>query len=90
MCACILCARVYVLCESCVQFLCLCACACVVLILLCVLSVLGLDTASTHTGVYDELVRIHKEEGLSFRDVITFNVDEYYPIEPTQIQSHVR
>jgi len=52
--------------------------------------VLGLATGSTPTGVYDELVRLHKEEGLSFKDVITFNLDEYYPMEPTQIQSYVR
>lgn len=52
--------------------------------------VLGLATGSTPTGVYDELVRLHKEEGLSFQDVVTFNLDEYYPMEPTQIQSYVR
>jgi glucosamine-6-phosphate deaminase len=52
--------------------------------------VLGLATGSTPTGVYDELVRLHKEEGLSFRGVVTFNLDEYYPMEPTQIQSYVR
>lgn len=52
--------------------------------------VLGLATGSTPTGVYDELVRLHREEGLSFKDVVTFNLDEYYPMEPTQIQSYVR
>lgn len=43
--------------------------------------VLGLATGSTPVGVYEELVRLHLEEGLSFRDVVTFNLDEYYPIE---------
>ncbi|HKL17571.1 MAG TPA: hypothetical protein VJ905_01325, partial [Halalkalibaculum sp.] len=41
-------------------------------------TVLGLATGSTPTKVYDELVRLHKEEGLSFKNVITFNLDEYY------------
>ncbi|REL24914.1 glucosamine-6-phosphate deaminase [Rhodohalobacter sp. SW132] len=53
-------------------------------------AVLGLATGSTPVRVYDELVRIHKEEGLSFKNVITFNLDEYYPIEPNSLQSYVR
>lgn len=52
--------------------------------------VLGLATGSTPTGVYEELIRLHKEEGLSFANVITFNLDEYYPMEKTQIQSYHR
>lgn len=40
-------------------------------------SVLGLATGSTPVGTYQELVRKHREEGLSFREVITFNLDEY-------------
>ncbi|MFM2164368.1 MAG: glucosamine-6-phosphate deaminase, partial [Planctomycetota bacterium] len=44
--------------------------------------VLGLATGSTPTGVYDELVRLHREEGLSFRNVVTFNLDEYWPMQP--------
>ena len=43
--------------------------------------VLGLATGSTPKTLYAELVRLHKEEGLSFKNVITFNLDEYYPIE---------
>ena len=39
--------------------------------------VLGLATSSTPIPLYDELVRLHVEEGLSFRDVFTFNLDEY-------------
>ncbi len=39
--------------------------------------VLGLATGSTPISMYKELVRMHKEEGLSFRNVITFNLDEY-------------
>ncbi|TVQ03629.1 MAG: glucosamine-6-phosphate deaminase [Balneolaceae bacterium] len=53
-------------------------------------AVLGLATGSTPVGVYEELVRLHKEEGLSFKNVITFNLDEYYPIEPNSLQSYVR
>jgi glucosamine-6-phosphate deaminase len=53
-------------------------------------SVLGLATGSTPTAVYAELVRLHNEEGLSFRDVITFNLDEYYPMQPDELQSYVR
>ena len=41
---------------------------------------LGLATGSTPIKVYEELVRMHKEEGLSFRNVVTFNLDEYYPM----------
>ncbi len=53
-------------------------------------AVLGLATGSTPVGVYDELVRLHEEEGLSFKNVITFNLDEYYPIQPDSLQSYVR
>lgn len=53
-------------------------------------TVLGLATGSTPLQVYSELVRIHKEENLSFNKVITFNLDEYYPMHPEEIQSYVR
>ena len=43
--------------------------------------VLGLATGSSPIKVYEELVRMHKEEGLSFKNVVTFNLDEYYPME---------
>ena len=52
--------------------------------------VLGLPTGSTPVEVYDELVRMHKEDGLSFENVVTFNLDEYYPIEPHKLQSYIR
>jgi len=52
--------------------------------------VLGLATGSSPIKVYDELVRLHREEGLSFVNVITFNLDEYYPIQPDSQQSYVR
>jgi glucosamine-6-phosphate deaminase len=52
--------------------------------------VLGLATGSTPVGVYKELVRMHNEEGLSFENVITFNLDEYYPMQPDALQSYVR
>lgn len=50
---------------------------------------LGLATGATPIAVYAELVRLHKEEGLSFKNVITFNLDEYYPMQPTAAQSYV-
>jgi glucosamine-6-phosphate deaminase len=52
-------------------------------------TVLGLATGVTPIGVYAELVRLHKSEGLSFKNVITFNLDEYYPMQPTAVQSYV-
>ncbi len=52
--------------------------------------VLGLATGSTPVTVYRELVRMHREEGLSFRNVITFNLDEYYPMPPNALQSYHR
>ncbi|HQS05048.1 MAG TPA: 6-phosphogluconolactonase, partial [Daejeonella sp.] len=52
-------------------------------------AILGLATGATPVGVYKELVRIHKEEGLSFKNVITFNLDEYFPMKPTSPQSYV-
>jgi glucosamine-6-phosphate deaminase len=53
-------------------------------------TVLGLATGSTPIGVYRELIRMHQEEGLSFADVITFNLDEYYPMDPASIHSYHR
>ncbi|MCG9899775.1 MAG: glucosamine-6-phosphate deaminase [Sediminibacterium sp.] len=50
--------------------------------------VLGLATGSTPITFYNELVKLHKEEGLSFKNVITFNLDEYYPIEKDALQSY--
>ena len=50
--------------------------------------VLGLATGSTPISLYAELVRMHKEDGLSFKNVITFNLDEYYPLEKDAIQSY--
>ncbi|WP_419788976.1 glucosamine-6-phosphate deaminase [Mucilaginibacter sp. FT3.2] len=52
-------------------------------------AVLGLATGVTPIRVYAELVRLHKEEGLSFKSVITFNLDEYYPMKPDAAQSYV-
>ncbi|MDZ7691349.1 MAG: glucosamine-6-phosphate deaminase [Balneolaceae bacterium] len=53
-------------------------------------TVLGLATGSTPIKLYEELVRMHQEEGLSFKNVITFNLDEYYPMQPDSLQSYVR
>ncbi|MDO6807478.1 glucosamine-6-phosphate deaminase [Zobellia galactanivorans] len=50
--------------------------------------VLGLATGSSPIRVYEELVRMHKEEGLSFKNVITFNLDEYLPMEKDNRQSY--
>lgn len=52
--------------------------------------VLGLPTGSTPVSVYRELVRMHKEEGLDFSNVHTFNLDEYYPMKPNDLQSYHR
>ncbi|HEX8428492.1 glucosamine-6-phosphate deaminase [Hymenobacter sp.] len=53
-------------------------------------AVLGLATGSSPTRVYEELVRLHREEGLSFQNVVSFNLDEYYPMPPDSLQSYVR
>src|SRR6187551_1923691 len=53
-------------------------------------AVLGLATGSTPIGVYRELIRMHREESLSFARVITFNLDEYYPMEPGSLHSYHR
>ena len=50
--------------------------------------VLGLATGSSPIKVYEELVRMHNEEGLSFANVITFNLDEYLPMERENRQSY--
>ncbi len=52
------------------------------------LCVLGLATGSSPIGVYNELVRMHKEEGLSFQHVVTFNLDEYFPMQTNSLQSY--
>jgi glucosamine-6-phosphate deaminase len=52
--------------------------------------VLGLATGSSPIKVYEELIRLHKEENLSFKNVITFNLDEYFPMQPEAHQSYVR
>jgi glucosamine-6-phosphate deaminase len=54
------------------------------------MAVLGLATGSTPIKVYEKLVRMHREDGLSFRNVITFNLDEYYPMDPGSIHSYHR
>jgi glucosamine-6-phosphate deaminase len=54
------------------------------------MAVLGLATGSTPKSLYAELVRLHREEGLSFKNVVTFNLDEYYPIDNDALQSYNR
>src|SRR5918912_268397 len=53
-------------------------------------TVLGLPTGSTPVGLYRELVRLHREAGLDFSRVVTFNLDEYYPMQPDDPQSYNR
>src|ERR1700761_7932330 len=53
-------------------------------------TILGLATGSTPKALYAELVRLHREEKLSFKNVITFNLDEYYPIDNDALQSYNR
>jgi glucosamine-6-phosphate deaminase len=53
-------------------------------------TVLGLPTGSTPVGLYRELVRLHKEAGLDLSRVISFNLDEYYPMRPDDAQSYNR
>ena len=50
--------------------------------------VLGLATGSSPIKVYEELIRLHKEDNLSFKNVVTFNLDEYFPMQHDDIQSY--
>src|SRR4026208_1543038 len=53
-------------------------------------TVLGLATGSTPVGLYRELIRLHKDAGLDFSRVITFNLDEYHPMTPEDAHSYNR
>jgi glucosamine-6-phosphate deaminase len=53
-------------------------------------TVLGLATGSTPLGLYRELIRLHKETKLDFSRVVTFNLDEYYPMAPDDLHSYRR
>ena len=53
-------------------------------------TVLGLATGSTPIGVYRELIRRHRVLGLSFADVVTFNLDEYWPMPPDSVHAYHR
>jgi glucosamine-6-phosphate deaminase len=50
--------------------------------------VIGLATGSSAKTLYAELVRMHQNDGLSFKNVITFNLDQYYPMEANALQSY--
>lgn len=52
--------------------------------------VLGLATGSTPVPFYRELIRLHQEEGLTFGNVITFNLDEYYGLQRDHPESYYR
>lgn len=49
---------------------------------------LGLATGSTPLGMYQELIRLHREEGLDFSRIVTFNLDEYVGLSPDHPQSY--
>ena len=51
-------------------------------------AVLGLATGSTPIGIYRELIRLHRDEGLDFSGVVTFNLDEYVPMAPDNLHSY--
>ncbi|HEU5081056.1 MAG TPA: glucosamine-6-phosphate deaminase [Opitutaceae bacterium] len=53
-------------------------------------TVIGLATGSSPVRLYRELVRLHREKALSFRHVITFNLDEYYGLPRTHPESYWR
>lgn len=53
-------------------------------------TVLGLATGSTPKKVYAALIRMHRQKGLSFKNVAVFNLDEYYPLQPDAMQSYRR
>jgi glucosamine-6-phosphate deaminase len=53
-------------------------------------TVLGLATGGSPLLLYKELIRLHQKEGLSFKNVVTFNLDEYYPMEPGDAESYHR
>ncbi len=53
-------------------------------------AVLGLATGSTPVGVYRELIRLHRDEGLDFANAVTFNLDEYFPMRPGSLHSYHR
>src|SRR5690606_35045914 len=52
-------------------------------------AVLGLATGATPIKVYNQLVRLHQQDGLSFKNVITYILDEYYPMQPDAEQTYV-
>ena len=53
-------------------------------------TVLGLATGSTPVPLYRELIRLHSEEGLSFSNVVTFNLDEYLGLKRDHPESYWR
>lgn len=52
-------------------------------------TILGLAKGSTPIELYDELIRLHKDDGLCSKDVISFHLDEYFPMSPASKQSYV-
>lgn len=54
------------------------------------LCVLGLVAGSSPVNVYTELIRLHQQDLLSFANVVTFNLEEYFPMQPFELQSIAR
>ena len=52
--------------------------------------IMALPGGNSPRPIYEELVRMHREEGLSFRNVIVFNVYEYYPLSPDAVNSNLK
>ncbi len=52
--------------------------------------VLGLVAGSSPVNVYNELVRLHQQGLLSFANVVTINLEEYFPMQPFELQSIAR
>ena len=52
--------------------------------------VMALPGGNSPRSVFDELIRMHKEEALSFRNVIVFNIYEYYPLAPEAVNSNLK
>ncbi len=51
-------------------------------------SILGLATGSTPVGLYENLIKMNKDGEIDFKDITTFNLDEYYPLSPENPQSY--
>lgn len=53
-------------------------------------TVLALDASSSCIKVYDEFVKAYENGTLSFKNIVVFSIDEYYPLDRNELQSHYR